>query len=77
MPAVVCASSRKVATMLLWEAVASSDPDGELTVPHITAANEWAIDVGLAAGLSVHTAGYLALRGMKPPAPYLHHGALL
>ena len=24
-----------------------------------------------------HTAGYLAVRGMKPPAPYLHHGALL
>jgi GNAT superfamily N-acetyltransferase len=77
MPAVVCASSRKVASTLLWEAVASAPPDGELTVPHLTAANEWAIDVGLAAGLSVHTAGYLALRGMKPPAPYLHHGALL
>jgi predicted N-acetyltransferase YhbS len=77
MPAVVCASSRAVATTLLWEAVASAAPDAELTVPHVTAANEWAIDVGLAAGLSVHTAGYLALRGMKPPTPYLHHGALL
>jgi GNAT superfamily N-acetyltransferase len=77
MPAVVCATSRKVASVLLWEAVAAAEPDRELTVPHVTAANEWAIDVGLAAGLSVHTAGYLALRGMKPPAPYLHHGALL
>jgi predicted N-acetyltransferase YhbS len=77
MPAVVCASSRRVAGTLLWEAVAATVPGGELTVPHVTAANEWAIDVGLAAGLSVHTAGYLALRGMKPPAPYLHHGALL
>jgi len=76
-PAVVCASSRKVAGLLLWEAVASAPPDGDLTIPHITAANEWAIDVGLAAGLAVHTAGYLAVRGMKPPAPYLHHGALL
>jgi GNAT superfamily N-acetyltransferase len=76
-PAVVCASSRKVATTLLWEAIASAPPSSEVTVPHITAANEWAIDVGLAAGLSVETAGYLALRGMKPPAPYLHHGALL
>jgi GNAT superfamily N-acetyltransferase len=76
-PAVVCASNRTTATRLLWEAVASSPPDADLTVPHITAANEWAVDVGLAARLSVHTAGYLALRGMKPPTPYVHHGALL
>jgi GNAT superfamily N-acetyltransferase len=76
-PAVICASTRKVATALLWEAVASAPPDADLTLPHVTAANEWAIDVGLAARLSVHTAGYLALRGMKPPAPYVHHGALL
>ena len=76
-PAVVCASDRRTATELLWEAVASAPPDTDLTIPHITAANEWAVDVGLAAGLAVHTAGYLAVRGMKPPAPYLHHGALL
>ncbi|MGY2874513.1 putative N-acetyltransferase YhbS [Marmoricola sp. URHA0025 HA25] len=76
-PAVVCASDRRTASELLWEAVASAPPDATLTVPHLTAANEWAIDVGLAAGLAVHTAGYLAVRGMKPPAPYLHHGALL
>ena len=76
-PAVVCASDRRTASTLLWEAVASAPPDGELTIPHVTAANEWAVDVGLAARLAVHTAGYLALRGMKPPAPYLHHGALL
>jgi GNAT superfamily N-acetyltransferase len=76
-PAVVCASDRRTATSLLWEAVASAPDDADLTIPHITAANEWAIDVGLAARLTVHTAGYLALRGMKPPAPYLHHGALL
>jgi GNAT superfamily N-acetyltransferase len=76
-PAIVCASNRRTATMLLWEAVASAPPDADLTIPHITAANEWAIDVGLAAGLAVHTAGYLAVRGMKPPAPYVHHGALL
>lgn len=74
-PAVVCASARAVASKLLWEAVASAGE--ELTVPHVTAANEWAVDVGLAAGLAAHTAGYLAVRGMKPPAPYLHHGALL
>ena len=46
-------------------------------VPHVTAANEWAIDVGMAARLDLHQDGYLALRGMRPPAPYLHHGSLL
>jgi GNAT superfamily N-acetyltransferase len=76
-PAVVCASNRRTATSLMWEAVASSSPDADLTVPHVTAANDWALDVGLAVRLSVHTAGYLALRGMKPPSPYVHHGALL
>jgi predicted N-acetyltransferase YhbS len=76
-PAVVCASDRRTATALLWEAVASAPPGADLTIPHVTAVNEWAVDVGLAVRLAVHTAGYLAVRGMKPPAPYLHHGALL
>ena len=44
---------------------------------HVTAANEWAIDVGLAARLELHQRATSALRGMAPPAPYLHHGALL
>ena len=35
------------------------------------------VDVGLAARLELAPGGYLALRGMRPPAPYLHHGALL
>jgi hypothetical protein len=43
----------------------------------VTAANEWAIDVGMAARLELHLDGYLALRGMSPPAPYVHHGTFL
>jgi hypothetical protein len=43
----------------------------------VTAANEWAIDVGLAARLELQQSGYLGLRNMRPPAPYLHHGSLL
>ena len=46
-------------------------------VHHITAANEWAIDVGMAARMSLHQSGYLCLRGMEPPSPYLHHGSML
>lgn len=76
-PVLLAATSRKVATTLLWEALASTRPGTEVTIGHVTAANEWAIDVGLAAGLSLHQGGYLCLRAMRPPAPYLHHGSLL
>lgn len=75
--ALLAAENRRTATRLLWEAVASAPTDATYTIPHLTAANEWAIDVGLAARLSVRTSGYLALRGMKPPVPYVHHGSFL
>ena len=74
-PMLLAATNRRTATRLLWECLAATDGGGY--VPHVTAANEWAIDVGLAARLSVHTSGYLCLRGMKPPAPYVPHGSLL
>lgn len=73
--AVLAASNRRTASRLLWAVLA--DTSGETRVPHLTAANEWAVDVGMAARLELHQEGYLGLRGMKPPAPYVHHGALL
>ncbi|WP_240617464.1 GNAT family N-acetyltransferase [Nocardioides speluncae] len=76
-PLLLAATNRRTAADLLWESLASSPPDGKVTVPHLTAVNEWAVDVGLAARLELHQSGYLALRNMKPPAPYIHHGALL
>ena len=71
----LAATDRRTASGLLWEALATTTDKAE--VFHITAANEWAIDVGMAARLELHQEGYLALRGMAPPLPYLHHGALL
>lgn len=76
-PALVAATTRRTASDLVWEAFASSTPGSTVSLHHVTAANQWAIDVGLAARLSVHTSGYLCLRGMKPPAPYVHHGSML
>lgn len=76
-PALLAATSRGTATTLLWEALAASPAGTPVKVAHVTAANQWAVDVGLAARLSVHQSGYLGLRGMRPPAPYLHHGSLL
>ena len=73
--ALLAATNRRTAARLLWTALA--DAGDEASVHHVTAANEWAIDVGLAARLDLHTEGYLGLRGMAPPTPYLHNGALL
>jgi GNAT superfamily N-acetyltransferase len=71
----LAASNRRTASRLLWAALAEG-PE-QATVPHVTAANQWVLDVGLAARLSLHQEGYLGLRGMKPPSPYVHNGALL
>jgi GNAT superfamily N-acetyltransferase len=76
-PYLLAATNRRTAADLLWEALAASSPDVPAAVPHVTAANEWAIDVGMACRLELWTDGYLALRGMRPPAPYLHSGHFL
>lgn len=73
--ALLAATNRRTATRVLWAALA--DAPGEVGIHHVTAANEWAIDVGMAARLELHQDGYLGLRGMAPPTPYLHNGALL
>lgn len=72
----LAATNRRTATRLLWAALA--DGPATTAVRHVTAANAWAVEVGLAARLTLRTEGYLALRGVpRPPAPYVHHGALL
>lgn len=76
-PYLLAATSRRTATSLLWETLAATSPEQPVDVAHVTAANEWAVDVGLECRLQVWTSGYLALRGMKPPAPYLHSGHFL
>lgn len=73
--ALLAADNRRTATRLLWAALA--DGPAEAKIRHVTGANQWVLDVGLAARLELHQEGYLGLRGMKPPAPYLHNGALL
>jgi len=68
-PSLVAATSRRTAQEVMWEALASSAPGSSVAVHHITAANEWAIDVGMAARMSLQQSGYLCLRGKKPPSP--------
>jgi GNAT superfamily N-acetyltransferase len=70
-PYLLAATNRRTATSLLWEVLAGSADDEEVDVPLVTDVNEWALDVGLAAGLVLSSSGYLALRHMRPPMPYL------
>jgi GNAT superfamily N-acetyltransferase len=76
-PYLLAATNRRTATDLLWESLAASSPDQPCEIGHITAPNEWALDVGMAARMELYTHGYLALRHMKPPLPYLHSGHFL
>ncbi len=76
-PVLLAATEPRAASQLMWEALASSTPDDPVSVRHITSVNSWALDVGLVARMAIHQSGYLCLRNMEPPAPYLHHGSLL
>ena len=71
----LAAAEPETARKLLWEALAESD--GETLVNCITTVNEWAIDVGLAARLDIGQEGYLGVRDLQPPAPYLASGHFL
>lgn len=76
-PVLLAASTRKAATALTWEALAASDPEVPVTIGHVSAANDWAVDLAVAARLSVWSRGFLALRRMKDPSPYVPHPTLL
>ncbi|HEX6149658.1 GNAT family N-acetyltransferase [Nocardioides sp.] len=76
-PVVLAASSRRAATALTWEALAASDPDQPIQVRHVSPANDWAVDLAMEARLEVHSHGFMALRGLKEPTPYLPHPSLL
>jgi len=71
----LAAGNRRTAVRLLWAALAEG-PE-EMSVPHVTGPNQWVLDVGFDTRLTLHQEGYLGLRGMKPPSPYVHNGALL
>lgn len=71
----LAAAHPETAQKLLWEALALSRP--RTLVNCITVPNEWAIDVGLAARLDIGQEGYIAVRDMPVPAPYLASGHFL
>ncbi|MFI6446501.1 GNAT family N-acetyltransferase [Kitasatospora sp. NPDC050543] len=73
----LAATSKRIAARLLREALARVPEGADARVEFLTAEQEWAVDVGLEVGLSLDTRGYLALRGMRPPSPYLPNGGYL
>jgi hypothetical protein len=69
-PLALAATTREAARRLLWATLARSAPRS-VEIARLSTEQDWAVDVGLAAGLGLHVGGYLALRHMRPPAPYL------
>ncbi|MEE4541663.1 GNAT family N-acetyltransferase [Streptomyces sp. V4-01] len=67
----LAATSRRLATRLLTAALLTVPHGRAVHVSDLTAEQEWALDVGIAAGLDIVNAGYVCLRGMRPPAPYV------
>jgi hypothetical protein len=75
-PYLLAATNRRTAGRLLWEGLAAAGGHPVAFGP-LTSNQEWALDIGLAAGLGVHNRGYLALRNMRPPMPYIPSNHLL
>ena len=73
----LAATSKRLAARLLTEALSRVPDDEQATVQTVTGEQDWAVDVCLAAGLEIAPRGFLALRGMRPPAPYLPASAFL
>ncbi|MGP3971410.1 GNAT family N-acetyltransferase [Streptomyces sp. 6N223] len=73
----LAATSRRIAVRLLSSALLSLPAGGAATLRHLTAEQQWAVDVGFEAGLELEHDGYVCLRGMRPPAPYLPSLAFL
>ena len=77
-PALLAARSEAAAEDLLWGAITSGTPGRPVSVEFVTAGNQWAIRVGLAAGLAIAPNGPMFVRGeIGPLAPYLASGAYL
>jgi hypothetical protein len=62
----------------MWAMLAETGTDEEASVSWITAPQQWAIQVGLGAGLRLYTDGPVCVRGETGPLyPWLPNGALL
>jgi len=74
-PGPLAAVDERAATALLAAALREAPDDDEVEVGWMTAHQQWAIGVSLAAGLELHPVGPVFLRGFDAaPGPYLVSG---
>ena len=74
----LAATDEATATALLWRCLAHDvDCDRESEIDHVNGGQQWAIQVAVAAKLSLKPAGPAFWRGRTPPACYLPSGAYL
>lgn len=78
-PNLIAATNDAAARDLMWSCFAAARPGATVHVDFITAGNDWALDVSLAAGLTADAnEGPVFVRGdIGPLAPYLPSGAYL
>jgi GNAT superfamily N-acetyltransferase len=75
-PYLLSATDDETAARLLWTALAGADSE-PVDFHYLTSRHEWAVDIGMQAGLELYNRGYLALRGLDPPSAYLPSGHFL
>lgn len=63
----LAATSRRLATRLLTAALLTAPAGEPVHVGRVVAEAQWAVDVGIAAGLEIAGDGFVCLRGMRPP----------
>ncbi|MEA2241604.1 MAG: hypothetical protein QOD24_1160 [Solirubrobacteraceae bacterium] len=74
----LAARTEPAAEELLWGAITSGPRGGTMSYDFVSADNQWAIRVGIEAGLAISTCGPIFVRGdVGPMAPYLPSGAYL
>lgn len=76
-PAMLAATDLRTARELLWDVLARSAPGAHIRVDDVTAEQDWAVTVAVQAGLGIANAGFLCLRGMRPPTPYVPSASYL
>jgi GNAT superfamily N-acetyltransferase len=77
-PALLAARTEAAAEDLLWGAIKLCGPGRTVSIDFVTAENQWAVRVGLAAGLTIAPGGPTFVRGqIGPMAPYIPSGAYL
>ncbi len=73
----LAATDPETASHLMWQVLADCPADEPANLHNLTSAQAWAVDTGLAAGMELHAQGYVPLRNLAPPTPYIPSGHFL